>query len=241
MIGIAVVIGEQAERFEVQLSRYMRNAGCKFLVDRRPDGASPAIGDFVILKYEEGDQFATVVYPSEPVAPEGLWSEEHGTCYQVPAAVLAAGLKDCSWHNDISPSFCWPEDEDKQELRLWVEYPVAELREGGVEKRYLVQYWPDRVHELPDEQTHFHTDSLTEALGKMAEWGHLVGHPSKTIEAPEVLVKAWNTLKQIQSAMDGLEWSPDTLETIAGIMRAGGYEIRDVQTAAAEQEDGHEG
>jgi len=34
-------------------------------------------------------------------------------------------------------------------------------------------------------------------------------------------------LLAIQEAMDGVEWTPDTLDTIAKIMREAGYLIRD--------------
>ena len=40
-----------------------------------------------------------------------------------------------------------------------------------------------------------------------------------------------NILLAIQNLMDGKEWSPETLEQIAEILRINGYEVRDVGSA----------
>lgn len=43
-------------------------------------------------------------------------------------------------------------------------------------------------------------------------------------------------LLEIQAAMDGQEWSADTLEFIAAQLRAAGYAVRDPEDLIAEDE-----
>ncbi len=38
-----------------------------------------------------------------------------------------------------------------------------------------------------------------------------------------------HALLEIQNALDGVEWTPDTLERIARVMVAAGYRIRDLE------------
>lgn len=38
-----------------------------------------------------------------------------------------------------------------------------------------------------------------------------------------------DALLSIQEAMDGVEWTPETLEHIAGVMEQAGYHIRDTK------------
>lgn len=48
------------------------------------------------------------------------------------------------------------------------------------------------------------------------------------MDSQEALAENLRTiLLAIQEAMDGVEWTPDTLDTIAKIMREAGYLIRD--------------
>jgi hypothetical protein len=41
---------------------------------------------------------------------------------------------------------------------------------------------------------------------------------------------------EIQRLLDGMEWSPDTLEAIAEVLSANGYEIRTIDEAEEESE-----
>jgi putative SOS response-associated peptidase YedK len=41
-------------------------------------------------------------------------------------------------------------------------------------------------------------------------------------------VNAQDLLLAIQELLDGVEWTPDTLEAIAALMIKGGYQIRDM-------------
>ena len=38
-----------------------------------------------------------------------------------------------------------------------------------------------------------------------------------------------NALHRIQELLDGVEWTPDTLEAIADIVREAGYKVRDLE------------
>ena len=38
-----------------------------------------------------------------------------------------------------------------------------------------------------------------------------------------------NALLRIQELLDGVEWTPDTLEAIADIVREAGYKVRDLE------------
>lgn len=94
--------------------------------------------------------------------------DEFGKEFAVPdAAIAEAGLIDQSWHNDISPSFAYPND-DEAKLSLWVDHPDPEQRETGPQgKRFMVcQYYPDSTEPMRQMDT----DDLQEALKKMAEW-----------------------------------------------------------------------
>ena len=68
------------------------------------------------------------------------WRTEFGGGYAVPPEITAAGLVDCSWHNDVCPSFCLPEQADHEgAVRLWVDHPDPDQRERGSDApRYLV-------------------------------------------------------------------------------------------------------
>lgn len=45
--------------------------------------------------------------------------------------------------------------------------------------------------------------------------------------APTTLAAALSILSEIQSQLDGVEWSADTLDTIANILRQNGYSVAD--------------
>lgn len=46
-----------------------------------------------------------------------------------------------------------------------------------------------------------------------------------------------NALLRIQEVLDGVEWSPDTLDAIAAIMVEAGYRIRDLDDEDMENDD----
>jgi hypothetical protein len=84
-------------------------------------------------------RLAAPATPAPPAAPaaepepatEPRWVTEFGAAYDVPAAVLDAGLPDVSWHNDACPAFGSSERDDDHVL--WVEHPDPAEREldGG--------------------------------------------------------------------------------------------------------------
>ena len=46
-----------------------------------------------------------------------------------------------------------------------------------------------------------------------------------------------NLLLRIQELLDGVEWSPDTLDEIAELLRANGYRVRDLDDSDPEDLD----
>lgn len=92
------------------------------------------------------------------------WNEEFQETYRVSRYVtnlVEAGLiEDMSWRNDPSPSF-GAKLKDKNWVRLWVEHPDPELRQGWP-KRYTIVIQPE-----PDVLFGWKmmaTDDLNEAL-----------------------------------------------------------------------------
>lgn len=67
------------------------------------------------------------------------WIKEFGTEFDVPS-IVSERLIDVSWHNDVSPSFVRPGDEDNEDaIRLWVEHPDPNRREYiGSSVRFIV-------------------------------------------------------------------------------------------------------
>jgi hypothetical protein len=55
--------------------------------------------------------------------------------YDVPAADLhRAGLLDCSWGNDVCPSFRAPGLPEDGDVRLWIEHPDLDRRESDSDR-----------------------------------------------------------------------------------------------------------
>lgn len=89
-------------------------------------------------------------------APElPLWVQEFGPEFDVPK-IITDVLKDCSWHNDVCPSFARPADEIAV-VRLWSEHPDDGQREHPSGKRF----W---VYNQDTETTSIETDYAAEAL-----------------------------------------------------------------------------
>lgn len=81
--------------------------------------------------------------------PVPNWQAEFGASYQVPAAFTnEPDLFDISWHNDVSPSFCWDEDIDLP--RLWVAHPDRDHREAPDMKRFCITKGDDVVWQSDD-------------------------------------------------------------------------------------------
>lgn len=94
--------------------------------------------------------------------PIKLWQEEFGAEYAPPAPVIAqvqqGTLNDCSWHNDIAPSFC-PSWDDGSTLRLWSDAIKKSDRECGGSRYTLHLYKEgDFIREI------LTTDCVTTAL-----------------------------------------------------------------------------
>src|SRR5262245_4348617 len=66
------------------------------------------------------------------------WIQEFGVEYAAPAPCDA--LDDCSWHNDISPSFTIPgfDLDGDRDIRLWVDHPDPMMREDERIPRFRV-------------------------------------------------------------------------------------------------------
>lgn len=87
------------------------------------------------------------------------WREEFGPDYAIPAEVVAmverGELLDCSWHNDVCPSFTLARDGGDVP-RLWIEHPDPSEREyNDGSGRYSVTSADDVLYD---------GDDLTEAL-----------------------------------------------------------------------------
>jgi hypothetical protein len=55
----------------------------------------------------------------------------------ITEAVASGVITDCSWSQDVCPSFCLPED-DESAIRLWAEYEEIALREYPEQPRFNV-------------------------------------------------------------------------------------------------------
>ena len=71
-----------------------------------------------------------------------LWAREFGPEYNIPKIITREpGVIDLSYKHDACPSFsltgCTGGDGDLVEVRLWVEHPDRDAREGNV-PRYAV-------------------------------------------------------------------------------------------------------
>jgi len=89
------------------------------------------------------------------------WKSDFGADYKVPENI-SSQLTDMSYKNDVSPSFgIWIDDDN--EIRIWVEHPIAEEREfsygNRMAKRYIVTGKVDG-EEMWEEDT----DNSSEAL-----------------------------------------------------------------------------
>jgi hypothetical protein len=98
------------------------------------------------------------------------------------------------------------------------------------------------------------SERLVQADPEDTEWGTLIATVSELVEtfiglddwlrSGGFLPRAWegsrtprDALLAIHLAMDGKEWSPETLETIAEILRDEGFTIREPVEAEAEDEN----
>lgn len=74
-----------------------------------------------LLRQEFPDYFELGKAYLMPKVPEGDWYES-------------------SWHNDVAPS--WElETDERLIIRLWVDYPKVEDREGRQEERYSISLY----------------------------------------------------------------------------------------------------
>lgn len=112
------------------------------------------------------------------------WLKEFGPEYNVPQAVLEmerfGELVDCSWHNDVCPSFgvhgLNPNDPTRHlTITLWVDHPNPERREWDSARQFAVSVSDDGITDGFDEQY----DTIEKAI---AAWRATVEKWGKPIE-----------------------------------------------------------
>lgn len=134
------------------------------------------------------------------------WLDEFGPAYAVPREVLETpDVFDCSWHNDVCPSFCLPGCdgvEPNPDVRLWVDHPDPEQREFG-DHRYVVS-----TSETNEE--HYHGDDLVAAL---AEWHRVSAAAAPTSTAGGGWTWTAPTIGFVVLSPDGLPIAPERYPT----------------------------
>lgn len=73
-----------------------------------------------------------------------------------------------------------------------------------------------------DQQLYHYADATMKSLG----WIAPEDTGMRRTKVYEKLVEATEPLRDIHVLMDGEEWSPDTLNEIAAILRAAGFTVR---------------
>src|SRR5439155_15080322 len=77
------------------------------------------------------------------------------------------------------------------------------------------------LSEAPPPRSRYARQITAGSIWVAASW------PCFSSSAKEVSMNDHEALLAIQELMDGVEWSPDTLDEIASVMRRAGYRIRD--------------
>lgn len=72
------------------------------------------------------------------------WRHEHGDEFRVPV-IIEATLPDCSWRNDVCPSFGYSCDDWDEDYRLWVNHPEPEFREFSTQERFVVLHGSNEI------------------------------------------------------------------------------------------------
>lgn len=104
------------------------------------------------------------------------WQREFRSSFKVPVSFsIHSKLHDCSWHNDVCPSFQLLGRED---TRLWVDHPSRRQRETDQPHRFNIY---DHSDDGPEEAL-LSTDSIGEVLRWLDWYCPTCGQPGHTPE-----------------------------------------------------------